>query len=63
VTDKVADIAEDDPPAPIRAPRRRAPAAKIKKAARKPIPNKIQNVLWGRSAEPDAMVEPSRKCS
>lgn len=47
---EVADIAEDDPPAPIRAPRRRAPAAKTKKAARKPIPNKIQNVLWGRSA-------------
>lgn len=50
MTSEVADIAEDDPPAPIRAPRRRAPAAKTKKAARKPIPNRIQNVLWGRSA-------------
>ncbi|SNT02390.1 hypothetical protein SAMN05216374_2347 [Tardiphaga sp. OK246] len=38
-------------PAPARAPRHQAPSAvKAKKPARKSIPNKILNVLWGRSA-------------
>src|SRR4051812_8852426 len=46
---EVADIEENEPPAPSPAGRRGAPATN-KKAVRKPIPPRVQNVVWGRAA-------------
>lgn len=47
---QVADREGDGRPAPVRAPRRTAAANKEKKTPRKPLPRKVENVVWARAA-------------